>query len=47
MSVIYVNLAFIVISTALAATSTSWKGIVLHSVAVVLNLLAVILLLDQ
>jgi hypothetical protein len=44
---IYVNLGFIVLSTYLAATATDRLGIVLNSVAVALNVMAVILQLSQ
>jgi hypothetical protein len=40
---IYINLAFVVTSTYLAATAESRFGIVLNTVAVMLNLLAVVM----
>jgi hypothetical protein len=42
---IYLNLAFVVVNTWLAAKSESRAGIVVNTVAVVLNLLAVALYL--
>ena len=43
---IYFNLGFLVLSTYLAATSESRAGIVVNTVAVLLNLLAVVLHLN-
>jgi hypothetical protein len=40
---IYVSLAFVVLSTYLAATAESRLGIVINTAAVMLNLLAVVL----
>ena len=40
---IYLNLFFVVVSTYLAATADSRFGIVLNTVAVMLNLLAVVM----
>jgi hypothetical protein len=40
---IYVSLAFVVLSTYLAATAESRIGIVINTAAVMLNLLAVVL----
>ena len=44
---IYLNLGFIVLSTYLAATATDRLGIVLNSVAVALNVMAVVVQLFQ
>jgi hypothetical protein len=40
---IYINLGFVVVSTYLAATAESRFGIVINTVAVMLNLLAVVI----
>ena len=44
---IYVNLGFIVLSTYLAATAPTRLGIVLNSVAVALNVMAVAMQLSR
>ncbi len=40
---IYINLAFVVVSTYLAATAESRAGIMVNTAAVVLNLVAVVM----